>query len=324
LDLLVEEEEGGGGLQQQDNGMRSGKMAQEWCQERIVEEGGPEDPEYWESRALHELCAQVTQSTLESPGTPHGLKEFAEQASQVELRILLATCLERAGYEYNPEDIGIHNRRGGQGQEETFCISSQVPEQSKMQEPIDFHAAQKAANKISSAHIDSFRSNQFVLLRNTLATAPSSTHLSSNTLKDPQQVISVAAGLACRLLHSSACRLIRPVENSSPSSSSRGVGGVHVFLPVTEVERTNCATFLSQLNFVTYGGGEIMVGDANVVTTNALIDSNSLSCCYTFAPCEKGDAAVCFVDQFHGTRGETPTTVIQWSKGTIFEMDKEK
>ena len=153
LDLLVVEEEGGGGggLQQQDNGMRSGKMAQEWCQERIVEEGGPEDPEYWESRALHELCTQVTpQSTLESPGTPHGLKEFAEQASQVELRILLATCLERAGYEYNPEDIGIHNRRGGQGQEETFCISSQVPEQSKMQEPIDFHAAQKAANKISN------------------------------------------------------------------------------------------------------------------------------------------------------------------------------
>ena len=70
-----------------------GQGARDWCHERIVEEGG-DDAEYWESRALHEFCAQVSQGSSDSD-----LRAFAEAACEVELRVLLRHCLEGAGYE---------------------------------------------------------------------------------------------------------------------------------------------------------------------------------------------------------------------------------
>ena len=321
--ILALVQDGEGSWEQKEGGGVGGTMAQRWCQERIVEEGGPEDPQYWESRALHELCAQVIQSSSResfSTNDPHHLKQFAEKASEVELRTLLTTCLERAGYECNTIDVGIQKQKGQR--KETSRAYTQVPEQSELRDKVDIHAAQRAANKLSSAHIDSFRSNQFVLLRNTLGIVPGNSDFASNSLQDSQQVISVAAGLACRLLNSPACRRVYPGENHSQSNPSRV--GVHIFLPVTEIERNKCASFLSQLNLITYGGGDMMLGDAHMVATHVLTKTNHLSWCYTFVPCDKGDAANIFVDRFYGTRGETPTSVIQWSKGTIFEMDNNK
>ena len=104
--------------------------------------------------------------------------------------------------------------------------------------------------------------------------------------------------------------------------------GVHVFLPVNEVERTKCTSLLSQSNSVTYGGGDMLVGEAHVVMTHDFKESNSISsCCYAFVPCETAsddNAANCFEDRFYGTRGETPTTLIQWSKGTSEEKKHQK
>jgi hypothetical protein len=34
--------------------------------------------------------------------------------------------------------------------------------------------------------------------------------------------------------------------------------------------------------------------------------------------CTKEDQDAIFLDPLYGTKGETPTTVVQWSKGTIF------
>jgi hypothetical protein len=70
-----------------------GQKAREWCQERIVREGG-DDTDYWESRALHELCAQVSHD-----GADEKSREFAETACALELKVLLRHCLEGAGYE---------------------------------------------------------------------------------------------------------------------------------------------------------------------------------------------------------------------------------
>lgn len=70
-----------------------GQKAREWCQERIVQEGG-DDTDYWESRALHELCAQVSHD-----GADEKSREFAETACALELKVLLRHCLEGAGYE---------------------------------------------------------------------------------------------------------------------------------------------------------------------------------------------------------------------------------
>ena len=279
---------------------KSETFAQKWCQERIVDEGGPEDEEYWESRALHELCAQVTKGDIEDERTAE-LRTFAEKAAEIELRVLIETCLKRAGYDCGEDVLTATKAK----REDVILKDNIFPN-------IDPSAAQRVANKLSSAHIDSFRSNHFVLLRNTLATLPN--NLSSNSLQSPENIFSVAAGIACRLLHSPACCFIEPSQSSSYK-------GVNVFLPGTEEERVKCATFLENLNSVTYGGGDIMVGDAYVVLKNdSSIDASVSSFCYAFAPCEKEDVACCFVDRFHGTRGETPTTVLQWSKGTIFEM----
>lgn len=47
------------------------------------------------------------------------------------------------------------------------------------------------------------------------------------------------------------------------------------------------------------------------------IEKDSL---YTFyiEACTEDDEKAMFKDRLYGTRGETPTTVVQWSKGTIF------
>ena len=77
-----------------------GQEARDWCQERIVDEGG-DDAEYWESRALHELCVQVSQESSDAD-----LRAFAETACTVELRVLLRHCLEGAGYECSDCIVG--------------------------------------------------------------------------------------------------------------------------------------------------------------------------------------------------------------------------
>ena len=65
-----------------------------------MEEGG-DDAEYWESRALHELCAQVSQESSDAD-----LRAFAETVCEVELRVLLRHCLEGAGYECSDCIVG--------------------------------------------------------------------------------------------------------------------------------------------------------------------------------------------------------------------------
>ena len=152
------------------------------------------------------MTAKSSVEDSNSNVTHHELKFFAEKASEVELRTLLATCLECAGYECNPKDIGLKDTEKGQGDEQQIAPT---------QNYLDDTVTQRAANKVSSAHIDSFLSNWFVLLRKTLPEE-------SNASQDPQKVIAVASGLACRLLQSPACRRVVSKEYSSSSRSNGG------------------------------------------------------------------------------------------------------
>jgi len=80
---------------------KGNSAAEAWCQERIVEEG-KEDDTYWESRALHELAAQVSRPRGGNEGADAAaaeLKLFAETACELELKVLLKHCLKGAGYE---------------------------------------------------------------------------------------------------------------------------------------------------------------------------------------------------------------------------------
>ena len=68
-----------------------------------------------------------------------------------------------------------------------------------------------------------------------------------------------------------------------------------------------------------YGGGSLNVGDAFIFSNGLVQIIPSSADLYSFLPCETTDSEVMFEDLFHGKRGQTPTSVVKWSKGTIFE-----
>lgn len=74
--------------------IQSGEEAQEWCQQRGIEEGG-NGRSWWENKALHEFCVHVSAYNSVS----EELKEFAEKVAEAELRVLLRCSLDRAGYD---------------------------------------------------------------------------------------------------------------------------------------------------------------------------------------------------------------------------------
>lgn len=76
------------------------------------------------------------------------------------------------------------------------------------------------------------------------------------------------------------------------------------------------------------GGGSLEVGDAwarRIVVDE--VDGPSLeassSARFVFASCGSDDPNAFFVDPFFNTRGKIPTTVIQWSKGAIFQPQQQ-
>jgi len=59
---------------------------------------------YYESRAVHQLCAQAMSANTGSNNNK-SVREFAEQVAEMEVRVLLAHSLIRAGFECSLEDI---------------------------------------------------------------------------------------------------------------------------------------------------------------------------------------------------------------------------
>ena len=60
------------------------------------------------------------------------------------------------------------------------------------------------------------------------------------------------------------------------------------------------------------GPGDVLVASADIAAGTDRNWKEELSAC------QGDDDHALFRDTLFGTRGETPTTVIQWSKGTIF------
>jgi hypothetical protein len=63
-----------------------------------------ETNDYFESRAVHQLCATVLQQAGQE-GANVKLQEFAERAAEIELRVLLAHALQLAGYDCSLDQI---------------------------------------------------------------------------------------------------------------------------------------------------------------------------------------------------------------------------
>lgn len=136
------------------------------------------DDSFLESRAIHELCADVLREA-----TP--LREFAERVAETEVRVLLAHALEKAGYEFSFDSIVRRDE------------TSSFPLASSSVSNIDESIALTAARKVSSAHLHNFQSGGSIVLRQVLQS---------------DDAISAAAGVACRLLVCPACRWVTHTE----------------------------------------------------------------------------------------------------------------
>ena len=270
-------------------GKEFGKEAMEWCQEFLIQ-AGSHDETYWESRALHELCART--SRIEESET--NLKRFAEKAAEAELKVLLQCALDRAGY-----DISFATMNSDQSQSQETILPT-----------IDEHVAQAVANKISSAHIGAFQSNGAVTIRNLFQNA------------DDAHRFSVAAGLACRLMASPACSYVN--LSSKRKNVDENNAAILIVLPMNEKELQEQIDTSALKMSQSFAGGPLSVGDAFVSLISfrdTYENYESIPGVSTFIPCNQNEAITTFNDQFFGSRGETPTSVLQWSKGTIFKTD---
>jgi hypothetical protein len=274
-----------------------GSKAESWCQQRLLKHGM--NGCCWDPRFLHELSATVSRDE----NICKEFKEFASAACELELRVLLNYCLGRAGYECNDDDINISLAESPV--QTTFISNPNTNYSTSEKIELDANLAQAVANKLSSAHIGAFQSSASVTVRSVLRPV----HLvdDNNPLRPSR---SAAAGLACRLLGSPAVKLARNYMDGS--GANRDETALYIILILTVSEGSN-AKFGSAF----YGGGPLAVGDAFACYDVDATETGDENGVHSFIPCDSSDINAVFVDRFHGTRGETPTSVLQWSKGTI-------
>jgi len=265
-----------------------GPEAQLWCDKMmsITRQGAgfiDEDDMIWVPRSLHDLAASVSKGHSISMD----MLRFAECACELELRILLDCCLQRAGYDID-------------------CYSHESLE-------LDTILAQRVANRVSAAHIDAFQSSSSVIVRRVILESLSLDEESTN-----KSYISAASGLACRLLGCSAVKYV------GEGNQNDGNNSLYVFLPrkeESEIALETIDAWTTQLlgSSLIYGGGSLMVGDALCfrMDENQVSFPENIKGLYRFLPTEPSDKNTVFIDKYYGSRGDSPTSVLQWSKGTI-------
>jgi hypothetical protein len=173
----------------------------------------------------------------------------------------------------------------------------------QIQLPLLRRRALSAANRISSAHAAAFSTDGIVVFRNLIKTDQFKESDCDNV------ATSVAAGISTRLLNVSACRSISHGENMLVSHDCVGI-----LLLVNEDQAERYSDIASY-----FGKGPLFVGDALAVSSSLLETTNSqaMEAFQVYSSCSSDDIAATFVNMLHGGRGETPTTVVQWSKGTV-------
>lgn len=277
-----------------------------------------DDSNLFDPRPIHELCATVLRQQQDGRSADAILQAFAEQIATAEIRILLHHTLPLAGYDPPSvaADIDKNITPGDDGN---------ASDQSTM--VIDPDLAKAATRKISSAHLDGFRTNGSIVLRRMLTLMSSGSeddddNNNSNQQQAQTHLDSLAAGVACRLLEAPACRVWR--RSATAAAENRDTTTMIQVVVVTS-KGTDVDSWAAQSTILASGGGG---GDFGVGDMLAIRQSSSSSSfkdespagthVYQFVACSVDDPSATWVDPFHGTRGDTPTTVIQWSKGTIF------
>ncbi|GAX09988.1 hypothetical protein FisN_11Lh019 [Fistulifera solaris] len=223
----------------------------------------------FDARMLHQLCANVQKQNPRDSV----MRNFAERAVESEIRVLLTKTLRNAGFVF--QDSVVLQRHTDS------CIVEVSTEADLV------NIALSASRKVSSAHLDQFRSQGSVILRGIL-----------NCPVNKSSAIAAAAGLACRLLDSPGCKLM------TDANGSHNEDVVEVGFSFTE-------------QTLDVGNGALYLRDGDAWVSEKNINHPSLTK-YSFEAASKESPDLAFLNPLHGARGETPTTVAQWSKGTIF------
>jgi hypothetical protein len=159
----------------------------------------------------------------------------------------------------------------------------------KVSSTVDERTAILAMKTISFAHLNNFMTDGSIILRRVVKST------------EDEYVLSASAGIACRLLQSPGCKL-------QPTSSSKNPA-ICVMIPTTE---SGAATVGARFSM------HLAVGDCYATILNDASPDFDGVALWTLEVCTKEDLDAIFLDPLYGTKGETPTTVVQWSKGTIF------
>jgi len=260
------------------------EVAEKWCQVHASKDSS------WDPRALHQLCAEIVQQQEQDQQQQvHPLHTFAQDAATVELKTLLLHCLDQAGFDFT---------RHGHGHQ------------------IQSDLALQCANKLSSAHVDAFTTNGYVLVRRMMV------HKNDDNDDAQEEKESIAAGLACRFLDSPACCIMERDDNRILSQQGDSVY-IYISTKDDDLDISTLIPFLSKTSAY-YGGGSLSFGDAIVLRENLCHSGqkdlglhHSKDWIQVVACDDVQDPNVSYIDSLHGLRGKCPTSVVQWSKGTI-------
>jgi hypothetical protein len=129
-------------------------------------------------------------------------------------------------------------------------------------------------------------------------------------VKSDQAAASVAAGISTRLLNVAACKMLQGGDTTAIFRDDT----VGILTPIDMEQAEKYSKIASMLN-----KGPLFVGDVLVVSGPLLqkfCNSNDIDDFRLYQPCKMDDQFAVFVNKLHGGKGETPTTVVQWSKGT--------
>eukprot|EP00977_Amphora_coffeiformis_P020026 scaffold7808_cov184-Amphora_coffeaeformis.AAC.5 len=246
----------------------------------------------YDPRAVHALCATVLRQSGGKDDAHHVvvLRQFAEQVATRELQILLQHTLAKAGYEMPSNVLTGHDDNHATNMDTTATAARPSPSL------LDADVAMRAARKISSAHMERFQTQGSIVLRRMKSSNEGAAR-------------AVAAGVACRLLATPACRQVVDAKSGQLEDNDN----------ILEV------LVATQDLALEAGAHDLQAGDVwaqcdddDKSRSSSNTDNGHPGTKFRFMATTADDPAADYVDPLFGMRGETPTTVVQWSKGTIF------
>jgi len=291
---------------------------QTWCQDHGLVSGDDASSNmYFESRAVHELCAtalrlsQQTNAGSASDATTEEdrkLISFAEEVVRDEIQILLLSALQNAGYDVD----ALLQQLGSSSNARTVASNTSSQAHTGSRWHIDEDFALSATRKVSAAHIHSFQTNKCIVMRRIVAQDLANVNSINNDDPYPTSLlISAATSMVCRLLGVPACRMI---ENESGTAAASVNQDSHAIVQIIVALEELAGLELGQFDCHV----QLLDGELETSGAKGSADDECRRLAFQLQACGVDDDHALFVDKLYGTRGETPTTVVQWSKGTVF------